>query len=231
MGKNNPQPPNHIQKRGDKQPHPPQRERNSYELRMTTANDKFSSSKQDSSKMSGNAIPRKKTIHIIGDSNTKFMDPNKMIERFHFSKTFAPTIEAARVALSLRTFQPNDIVVLHVGTNDLQHTNPHDIASQILDLACGIPQRVVISKILPRGERHLTSQAAKVNRILETEVTNNRKIALTSIKEFFYYNELNRDLFITEHKHGQEKLLHLNEWGQVILSRAIQKAAKYLAKN
>ena len=174
--------------------------------------------------------PTTQKLTIIGDSNTRFLDPSKMSEKYIINKLATPTAQAALEQVN--SISDQDIVVLHVGTNDLKHESPEETANKILKTVNALQDRgskVIVSKLLPREGITIHNKIKHTNFILNHHLQANNNIAFTNTDAFYYEQRPNRQLFNQEYRDGRRlPLLHLNRRGIAELSRQIHAAARVL---
>ena len=123
-----------------------------------------------------------KKVMVLGDSHTKRIKRNLFNNSFDNAKTYIKSFSGARTndmkhyAIPSLNDQNPDIVVIHIGGNDITHKNKEtviveDLAKDIIDLGnlcreSGVPN-VLISEILPKRSIILTKIIRKVNDRLE----------------------------------------------------------------
>ena len=187
--------------------------------------DSTKTAKQDRITIATKPAQATPTVTILGDSNIRHMDPQKMTKFFHIRKHEAKTTAAAMQALN--TTPPSDIYVIHTGTNDLYEHGALATAQKIGAIADEIlsnNKKVVISKLLPKEGRHQNHMATETNIMLENRYRQNSHVVLTNTDSYYYGEGPNEELYTREHnKYGKQlPLLHLNHYGVAKLSRQIQ---------
>ena len=166
---------------------------------------------------------QEKAVLVIGDSMIKHIDGNKIARAAH-NKAISHSYSGATVNQISAEFDDQteklqyDIIIIHVGTNDLVHKEPEKVAADMENLineAKGHTNKVAVSGAIKRYD-------GKVN---------NHKIE--------YYNKLVHDLcskhkttYIDNSYIGKSLLnrsnLHLNRDGDKVLGRAF---CTYLKSN
>lgn len=175
---------------------------------------------------------KKLKVCILGDSNTKFLDPAKMTQKHTFS--VKPTTTAEQAAMRMKDLPAHDIVVLHVGTNDLCTKSPKETAHFLMK-AAGIAEekgsKILISKLLPRENTKLQEKVKETNKILMQSLKNNPNIRFTENDAFYDQQKLNTRLYQQEYRGGTRlPLLHVNWKGLTELSRQIQTGIYHISK-
>ena len=166
---------------------------------------------------------KKPTVRIIGDSNTRFLDPTKMSQKYTITTQAAAIIEDV-----LPTHVKEDLVVLHVGTNNIRNEEPHETVNKLLAITSRLRnKKIVISKLLPREGADLNRKVTEINRLIETKTRHHNNVTLTDTSKFYHNQQPNNRLFKVEHRNGRKlPLLHLNTQGQCLLSRQMQAAIR-----
>ena len=169
-------------------------------------------------------------VLLLGDSNTRHLDPAKMTRRCDYTLKQAMTYQEAQNTLNM--IKPNQqIVVLHTGTNNLKHESAPSVANQLIHTAKQLilnNNKVVMSKLLPR-EGILNEKVEETNRIIENELQGNTEVKFTNTDNFYFYDDPNKHMYSTEYRNGQRlPLLHVNARGLAELSRQIQYGIKKL---
>ena len=171
---------------------------------------------------------RKPSVSVIGDSNTRALDPTKMIQTCHIKVQEAPTTREAAQTVAETV---DDVTVLHVGTNDLLSASPQDTANNIIRMVTDITRcggKVVLSKLLPRDGYTLNQKVYETNCILENHFQHTSAVYLTNTDIFYYGERPNRYLYTQEYRDNYKKpLLHLNKSGLIELSREIQRGLRH----
>ena len=186
-------------------------------------------------KVESDEQPKKKpSVVILGDSNTKRIDPEKMTKKFNIQVVDTKTTQAASNAIkSLQQIRNSDIIIFHTGTNDLHtHGAEHtaERISHMTNFLVSKGKKVILSKLLPR-EGNLNKLAHETNKILERKFRPNKDVCTTNINAFLQGHEPNPTLYYAPYSSGKKlPLLHLNSAGVRELSRQIQWSLKQTAK-
>ena len=156
----------------------------------------------------------KRTITIVGDSIIKDIQPYKMKHKLKpndklYVKTFnGATIEDMRDYVKPTLKRNFDLIVLHVGTNDLRNEKTADnIASDIMKLTLDMKtdlNDVMVSSLTSRAD-DLNAKGREVNSILKSECG-----------RYDIYFIDNTNISIDKHLNGSG--LHLNYKGTVTLA-------------
>ena len=100
-------------------------------------------------------------------------------------------------------------IITHVGTNDLpSEKEPEEIANNIINLAKSVKteeNKIAVSSILPRKDKH-NKKGKEVNAYLQEKCSQNN---------FPFITHSN----INERRHTNSKGLHLNNYGDKLLTR------------
>lgn len=114
------------------------------------------------------------TITILGDSMVKMLKPLKL-SRSIGARVNVKTFPGATINDMSHYVQPTlkkqpKLVVLHVGTNDIQHREPEEIAAEMKSLCQGIVSQslseIVISEIIKRQDPTINIKIEKTNLLL-----------------------------------------------------------------
>jgi len=174
-------------------------------------------------------VQQKPRVSILGDSNTRYLDPSRMIRSHSFK--IQPTATAEQAVQDVKLLQNQDIVVLHVGTNDLNRKSAKETATLIMKAAHTAHERgskVVISQLLPR-EGALLHKVKETNQILMHTLKGNPDIRFTDTTGFSHHQRPDRNLFRQQFRDNQPlPLLHLNQRGVAMLSHQISSAVRAL---
>ena len=156
---------------------------------------------------------KKRSTIILGDSLIKDIEQHKMKQALgNKERVFAKHFLGANVdhmksyAIPSKRYD-NDLVILHVGTNDLRESkSAKEIASSIIDLATDLKtenNNIMLSSITPRNDK-LNEKGAEVNSHLKS---------LCSIHNFTFIDNSN----IIKSYHLNKCGLHLNYKGTNVL--------------
>ena len=114
---------------------------------------------------------KKRSVVILGDSLVKDVEQHKLRNSLNKERIFIKNFSGATVE-DMKTYiipskkHDNDLVILHVGTNDLRHPKEaKEIAKEIIDLAINTKtekNEIMISGIVPRRD-NLNDKAKEVN--------------------------------------------------------------------
>ena len=167
------------------------------------------------------------TVTIIGDSNTRGLDPSKMTKKYNFQVKQAMT--GKDLLAKVKEERPRDqTMVIHTGTNDLKNQSAEETANSIVQTASTLLRngnKVIVSYLLPREGLSLNNKVVETNYILYRQLRG--KVHFTATNNFYYQDRPNKDFFRTEFREGHKlPLLHLNKKGLCELSRQIQHAVK-----
>lgn len=166
---------------------------------------------------------QKPTVTIMGDSNLTYMDPQHMTRSCKIDIVSAKTTEQANlVASQLKS----DIVVIHTGTNDLAHIGAQSTAKNIsntVDKLLSKGTKVIISKLLPRGERSLNEAVYETNKILQNKYSRRNDVIFTNNSKFYDNGMPKKSMYYPEGR----PLLHISDRGLVELSRQIQNCIRH----
>ena len=175
-------------------------------------------------------VQQKPRVSILGDSNTRYLDPSRMIRSHSFK--VQPTATAEQAVQDVKLLQNQDIVVLHVGTNDLNRKSAKETATLIMRAAHTAHERgskVVISQLLPR-EGALMHKVKETNQILMHTLKGNPDIRFTDIAQFSHHQRPDGKVFRQQYRNNQPlPLLHLNQRGVAMLSHQISSAVRALS--
>ena len=113
-------------------------------------------------------------ITILGDSMIKMIKPTKLSrsigEKVNIDiKTFpGATIDDMNHYMQPTLKKQPKLVVLHVGTNDVQHKEPEEIVTQMESLCQGIVKvsKIAISQIIKRKDPVMNTKIDKINSLL-----------------------------------------------------------------
>ena len=87
-------------------------------------------------------------IVLLIDSNGKFIDPNKFSYNKRLRKIFCPTIASVTKTLSESDLGIPSHIIIHVGTNDIEHNPPDSCQSQFQEMVRLTAQKYPSSKVL-----------------------------------------------------------------------------------
>ncbi len=156
---------------------------------------------------------KKKTVVVAGDSIVKDLIGGKMSKddpnHFYVVKPFpGATLEDMKDFIKPLTRKKPDKLILHVGTNNLKHNPPSEIAESIADLVTNIrtespDTKVGISSLLVRNDTNLVVKVNEVNDILRG-LCNQSKIPFLDNSNITF-------------AHLNLRGLHLNKVGSVTL--------------
>ena len=91
---------------------------------------------------------RRDDIVILIDSNGKFIDTTKLSRDKQTRKIFCPTITAATKSITESALSRPSHIIIHVGTNDIEHSSVDCCSSQFQTLVEIASQKYPSSKIL-----------------------------------------------------------------------------------
>ena len=157
-----------------------------------------------------NAKSTKSPVAILGDSIVKMLQPAKLsrsadqkvqVKTFPYAGATITDMEHY-VQPTLRT-KPR-MVVLHVGTNDIQHKEPKELADDMKSLCHGIVTKnptceIAISEIVKRQDLVLSTKIHETNKLLSN---------LCEESNWYFIKHSNIDT-----KHLNRSGLHLNGQG------------------
>ena len=167
-------------------------------------------------KQQHNASSSKSTegpIAILGDSMLKKLSPSRL-RRSTGKKIIVKTFPGATTSDMKHYIKPTleknpQLVVIHVGTNDIQHKEPEEIAKEVESLCRTIMvdglSKVAISEIIQRADDKLNTNVKKTN-VLLAKVCKNNNWSLIS----------NSDINTSSLNASG---LHLNDRGAAILAK------------
>lgn len=169
---------------------------------------------------------KKETVIIAEDSTVKNVIGAKMSsddpDHFYVVKSFpGATLADMKDFLRPLTRRKPDKLTLHVGTNDLKHSQPRVIAESIVDLVFNVNEKspetnVGISTLLVRNDNNnLSVKVNQVNNILKA-ICNQNGIPFLA----------NTNITVT---HLNSRGLHLNRQGSAILQRNFKKFVNNLS--
>ena len=177
-----------------------------------------------------NKYQPKTTVTILGDSNTRHLNPDKMTQKVTINSHTCYTTD--EVLLAATQGISSDITIIHSGTNDIKNKTPQEIVNTIkrtANLLLSHNRKVIISKLLPREGQHLNEVVRKTNALLMKTFQNQRSIYVTSARNFYHQGGPNVTLYKQEHKEGRKlPLLHLNASGIIVLSKELQRGIRTL---
>ena len=118
---------------------------------------------------------KKRSTIILGDSMLKDIEQQKLRKGLNnkeriFVKHFSgATVEDMKNYVIPSKKYENDLVILHVGTNDLRDKAATEIVKEIVELAIDVKTEkndIMISGIIPRRD-NLSEKAMEVNKLLQ----------------------------------------------------------------
>ena len=121
-----------------------------------------------------NTVKDKGPIAILGDSMIKMLKPSRL-QRSIGKKTVVKTFPGASVADMKHYVKPPleknpELIILHVGTNDIPQKEPEEIVKEIESLCTGIVTnsltKVAISEIIQRDDQALNIKINSTNKLL-----------------------------------------------------------------
>ena len=128
---------------------------------------------------------RKRNITVIGDSMIKDIEGFKMRNGMNsYEKVFVKPFSGATISCMHDYIKPTlkhnpDVILLHVGTNDLRSSkSAEDIANELINLSTSIKteeNEIIISNIILRNDS-LNNKGQQVNTILKESCQNNNLI-------------------------------------------------------
>ena len=134
-------------------------------------------------------------IVLLIDSNGKYIETRKVSP--NSKKIFCPTIRAVKQAISENDIGNPSHIVIHVGTNDLEHIPVDACAAQLKDVIQMASKKfqsskIIVSSVLKRSDEgdqlrsQLNSQLGRISALYpNVQVVNNENIP----KEFLYDNK------------------------------------------
>ena len=161
-----------------------------------------------------NAKSIKSPVAILGDSMIKMLQSSKL-SRSAGQRVQIKTFPGATTAAMKHYVQPTlhtkpKTIVLHVGTNDIQHKEPKEIVEDMKSLCEGIVGtnsscEIAISEIVRRQDSALNIKIHETNKLL-----------LNLCEEFNWYF-ISHSNINTKHLNGSG--LHLNRQGTATLAK------------
>ena len=137
----------------------------------------------------------KKKVLIIGDSNTHDIQEDRLTRRCQITKKEAFTIpDADRIVDQvIATESDYDVILLHVGTNDIESVSPDVCVNKISDIfrkleGSGLNTRIVMSQAVPRKNPGLNKKIQELNIKLQYELWNKHFIYLCDNSYLALYN-------------------------------------------
>ena len=121
-----------------------------------------------------NTVKDKGPIAILGESMIKMLKPSRL-QRSIGKKTVIKTFPGASVADMKHYVKPTleknpELIILHVGTNDIPQKEPEEIVKEIESLCTGIVTnslaKVAISEIIQRDDQALNIKINSTNKLL-----------------------------------------------------------------
>ena len=112
----------------------------------------------------------KPEIILLMDSNGKFIDPNKFIYNKSVDKYFTPTIASAIETITNKSFDNPSTLVIHTGTNDIEHSTLDYCFENFQTLIELTAQKypatkIVISSLIARKDSYENKRPQLNNRI------------------------------------------------------------------
>ena len=158
-------------------------------------------------------VKKKRSTVILGDSLIKDIEQHKIRqglgskEKVHVKHFSGANIEHMKSYVIPSKSYDNDLIILHVGTNDLrENKSAKEIALNIIELAMDLKteiNNIMLSSIIPRNDK-LNEKGAEVNNILKS---------LCSTHNFHFIDNSN----ISKLNHLNKSVLHLNYKGMYVL--------------
>ena len=158
------------------------------------------------------ASNKKRTTVILGDSIIKDVEQHKIRKGLNnkervFVKHFpGTTVDDMKNYIIPSKKYENDLVILHMGTNDLKDKEAKEIATEIVEMAIDMKtekSEVMVSGIVPRMD-NLNEKAMEVNKFLQNS-------CCTYNFNFIDNGNVNKDT------HLNLSGLHLNHKGTYVL--------------
>ena len=156
---------------------------------------------------------KKRSVIILGDSLVKDVEQHKLRKGLHnkeriFIKHFSgATVDDMKNYILPSKKYENDLVILHVGTNDLRNPKEaKEIANEIIELAIDTKNEkneIMVSGIVPRRD-NLNEKAKEVNILLKD---------LCCVYNFHFIDNTN----VNKDTHLNMGGLHLNYNGTYVL--------------
>lgn len=158
--------------------------RNKGPLRSKSKPNQEQVNKDESKSQQSSKLDRHVDVAIVGDSMIKYVNPAKLrksLKRNVNVKTFPGAIVADmhHYVKPTLNYAP-DYLIMHVGTNDLKQSSPHQISTSIANLGQEINKKfpttkLIISELITRNDDpQINTKVKQVNTKLSQVCTNNK---------------------------------------------------------
>ena len=161
------------------------------------------------------AIPDKKSVLLIGTSNIKYIDANRLSStEVEVQKTTKYTLKEGQEYINQMKENP-DAVVLHLFENDMEKETPEDCAAKVHNICTDIKQKarntkIVVSMGLPRREEGINRKVMKLNVLLQEKLADMESVSLCDNGNLFYRGQPSKGILNADGKHlsrlGTQKL-------------------------
>ena len=164
------------------------------------------------------AIPDKKKVLLIGTSNIKYIDTNRLSSKeVEVEKITKYTLKDGQEYIdALKEDEKNpDVVVLHLFENDIGEETPENCTANLNKMCTDIKRKakdtkVVVSMGLPSRDEGINRKIMKLNVLLQEQLADMEMVSLCDHGNLFYRGQPSNGILNVDGKHisclGTQKL-------------------------